>query len=107
METPLFKAVFTEMGARLKSFQLKKYRESLPFTPISEFKLGPVAFELERYHSPQDSAAQFKELVRPGPSEDFPLGLNWEGKGLNVPGSPLSTRPHSPGSPWKTGLKAA
>ncbi len=48
VETPLFKAVFTEAGGRLKSFQLKKYLESLPFTPLSHFKLGPVGFELDR-----------------------------------------------------------
>ena len=87
VETPLFRAVFTEAGGRLKSFQLKKYLESLPFTPISHFKLGPVGFELERYHSPQNSTAQPKELVRPGPGQDFPLGLSWEGKGLAVPGT--------------------
>jgi YidC/Oxa1 family membrane protein insertase len=85
VETPLFKAVFTEAGGRLKSFQLKKYLESLPFTPLSHFKLGPVGFELDRYHSPQNSTAQPKELVRPGPGQDFPLGLSWEGKGLAVP----------------------
>ena len=87
VETPLFKAVFTEAGGRLKSFQLKKYLESLPFTPLSHFKLGPVGFELDRYHSPQNSTAQPKELVRPGPGQDFPLGLSWEGKGLAVPGT--------------------
>ncbi len=87
VETPLFRAVFTEAGGRLKSFQLKKYLESLPFTPISHFKLGPVGFELDRYHNPQNSTAQPKELVRPGPSQDFPLGLSWEGKGLAVPGT--------------------
>lgn len=87
VETPLFRAVFTEAGGRLKSFQLKKYLESLPFTPISHFKLGPVGFELDRYHNPQNSLAQPKELVRPGPGQDFPLGLSWEGKGLAVPGT--------------------
>jgi len=87
VETPLFKAVFTEAGGRLKSFQLKKYKESLPFTPISHFKLGPVGFEVERYHSPENASAKPKELVRPGPGQDFPLGLSWEGKGLAVPGT--------------------
>src|SRR5208337_4304236 len=43
VETPLFRAVFTDAGGRLKSFQLKKYLESLPFTPIYQFKLGPVS----------------------------------------------------------------
>jgi YidC/Oxa1 family membrane protein insertase len=85
VETPLFKAVFTEAGARLKSFQLKKYLESLPFKTISKFALGPVAFELERYQTPQQSGAQPKELVREGRNQELPLSLGWEGKGLDVP----------------------
>ena len=89
VETSLFRAVFTEAGGRLKSFQLKKYLESLPFTSISNFKLGPVAFEVERYHSPENSKAQPKELVRPGPTQDYPLGLGWQGQGLNIPGGGL------------------
>ncbi len=89
VETSLFRAVFTEAGGRLKSFQLKKYLESLPFTSISNFKLGPVAFEVEGYHSPENSTAQPKELVRPGPAQDYPLGLGWQGQGLNIPGGSL------------------
>ena len=30
VDTPSFKAVFTELGGRLKSFQLKKYKDRLP-----------------------------------------------------------------------------
>ena len=89
VETSLFRAVFTEAGGRLKSFQLKKYLENLPFTPISNFKLGPVAFELESYHSPENSKAQPKELVRPGPTQDYPLGLGWQGQGINITGGSL------------------
>ena len=89
VETSLFRAVFTEAGGRLKSFQLKKYLESLPFTPISNFKLGPVGFEVDGYHSPENSTAQPKELVRPGPTQDYPLGLGWQGQGLNIPGGSL------------------
>jgi YidC/Oxa1 family membrane protein insertase len=91
VETPLFKAVFTEAGARLKSFQLKKYRENLPFQPISSFKLGPVAFELERYQSPEKAGVKPKELVINGKSPELPLGLQWEGKGLEVPATLLCT----------------
>jgi len=85
VETPLYRAVFTEAGARLKSFQLKKYREEMPFTPISSFKLGPVAFELERYQNPEQVKGQPKELVRVGKSQELPLGLSWEGSSLNLP----------------------
>jgi YidC/Oxa1 family membrane protein insertase len=85
VETPRFKAVFTELGGRLKSFELKKYLESLPFKPISNFKLGPVAFELERYQTPEQAGAQPKQLVRNGKHQELPLGVAWEGKGLDVP----------------------
>lgn len=103
VKTPLFRAVFTEAGGRLKSFQLKKYLESLPFTPISNFKLGPVAFEVESYHSPENSTAQPKELVRPGPTQDYPLGLGWQGQGLNIPGGSLLCEASQPGLSLKDG----
>ena len=48
VETPLVRAIFTDAGGRLKSFQLKKYRENLPFTPIYQFKVGPVSLDLDR-----------------------------------------------------------
>jgi YidC/Oxa1 family membrane protein insertase len=88
VETPLFRAVFTDLGGRLKSFVLKKYLEKLPFTPISKFGLGSwLSFELERYHTPNSANSHPKELVRPGPGQDFPLTLSWEGKGGAVPGN--------------------
>jgi YidC/Oxa1 family membrane protein insertase len=85
VDTPLYRAVFTEQGGRLQSFQLKKYREAMPFTPISAFKLGPVNLELERYQDPGNSGVNPKELVRAGKSTELPLGLSWEGKDLAVP----------------------
>ncbi len=85
VDTPLYKAVFTEAGGRLKSFVLKKYLASMPFEPLSHFKLGPVAFELERYASPKQAGAQPKELVRPGKNQELPLAVSWEGQNLEVP----------------------
>ena len=58
VDTPSFKAVFTELGGRLKSFQLKKYKDRIPFTPIYHFKLGPVAFEVDRYLNPEREREQ-------------------------------------------------
>jgi len=84
VETPLYRAVFTDLGGRLKSFQLKKYRQEMPFTPITSFKLGPVDFEVEHYQNPAKVAPHPKELVRPGKSQELPLGLSWEGKDLAV-----------------------
>ncbi len=85
VETPLFRAVFTELGGRLKSFQLKKYWQALPATPITRFQLGPVDFDVERYLDPKKNGAAPKELVRAGDSQDLPLSLSWEGKNLTVP----------------------
>jgi YidC/Oxa1 family membrane protein insertase len=85
VETPLFRAVFTELGGRLKSFQLKKYRQMMPATPIYRFTLGPVDLDLERYQDPEKTGANPKELVMAGKSQDLPLSLGWEGKDLTVP----------------------
>jgi len=52
VDTPSFTAVFTEAGGRLKSFQLKQYKDRMPLKPVYHFKLGPVAFEVERYLPP-------------------------------------------------------
>jgi YidC/Oxa1 family membrane protein insertase len=89
METPLYRAVFTELGGRLKSFQLKKYKGSMPFEPISHFKLGPVGFELERYLNPDEAKIGRKELVREGSANELPLTVSWESKTLNVDGMSL------------------
>ncbi|MCK9376993.1 MAG: membrane protein insertase YidC [Syntrophobacterales bacterium] len=86
VDTPLFHAVFTELGGRLKSFQLKKYKDRLPFVPIKEFKLGPVSFEIQRYLNPETSGIKPKELVREGGANELPLTVSWEGKTLKVPG---------------------
>jgi YidC/Oxa1 family membrane protein insertase len=53
VETPLYRAVFTETGARLKSFVLKNYRETIE----------------------KDSPG--KELVKTSKIEDLPLAFNF------------------------------
>ncbi|MEE8315144.1 MAG: membrane protein insertase YidC [Syntrophobacteria bacterium] len=53
VETPLYRAVFTETGARLKSFVLKRYRETIE----------------------EDSPG--KELVKTSRIEDLPLAFNF------------------------------
>ncbi|MGO9175305.1 MAG: membrane protein insertase YidC [Desulfobaccales bacterium] len=97
VETPLFRAVFTDTGGRLKSFQLKKYLESLPFTPIYQFKLGPVSLDLEGYHSPENALAQPKELVSFGPGQDYPLDLGWQGRSLSGADGTISWVASQPG----------
>jgi YidC/Oxa1 family membrane protein insertase len=86
VNTPLFRAVFTEQGARLKSFQLKQYKDRVPFEPLYHFSLGPVGFELDRYLNPETAKIGPKELVREGGANELPLTVSWEGKALNVNG---------------------
>jgi len=89
VDTPSFKAVFTEAGGRLKSFQLKKYKDSLPYKPVYHFKLGPVGFEVDRYLDPAANGLKAKDLVREGGANELPLTLSWAGKTLNLPGLAL------------------
>jgi YidC/Oxa1 family membrane protein insertase len=90
VDTPSYKAVFTEAGGRLKSFELKKYKDRMPLKPVYHFKLGPVAFEVERYLSPAAAGIKDKNLVREGGANELPLTVSWEGKSLKVPGLELS-----------------
>jgi YidC/Oxa1 family membrane protein insertase len=105
VETPLFKAVFTERGAALKSFQLKNYRESMPFTLLRRFHLGPVDFEVERYQDPEKMGSKPKELVRVKNGENLPLILSWEGQNLKVPGH-IVYQASQPSLTLKPGQKA-
>ena len=89
VDTPLYRAVFTDLGGRLKSFQLKKYKDRMPFEPLYHFKLGPVAFELERYLNPDVAKIVPKDLVREGGANELPLTVSWEGKSLNASGMGL------------------
>ncbi|MGQ9688812.1 MAG: membrane protein insertase YidC [Desulfobaccales bacterium] len=78
VETDLFRAVFSERGAALTGFQLKNYRQKLPFETISKFSLGPVSFEIERFRDPNNSAAAPKELVTIKAGQRLPLSLAWQ-----------------------------
>jgi len=90
VDTPSFKAVFTELGGRLKSFQLKKYKDRMPFKPVYHFSLGPVGFEVDRYLNSGKAGIKPKDLVREGGANELPLTVSWEGKTLKVPGMELS-----------------
>jgi len=106
VDTPLFKAVFTEQGGALKSFQLKKYREAMPFQPQSRFQLGPVDFEIQKYQDPGKADTALKDLVRVKKGEALPLTLSWEGQNLKVPGQILYEASQS-GLTLKPGQTAA
>jgi YidC/Oxa1 family membrane protein insertase len=84
VETDLYRAVFSEQGASLKSFQLKNYRQSLPIETVYKFNAGPVSFELERFQNHDRAAAKLKELVTASSNQPLPLSFSWEGPNLKV-----------------------
>jgi YidC/Oxa1 family membrane protein insertase len=84
VETDLYRAVFTEQGASLISFQLKNYWQRLPFETISKFGIGPVSLEIERYRDPSQGAKP-KELVTAAANQVLPLSLSWEARQQSVP----------------------
>lgn len=80
VETPLYRAVFTEYGACLKSFKLKKYREQLPFKTVADLGLGPFSLEIQQYQEVSKSPPAPKELVEVTSPANLPLAVTWEGE---------------------------
>ncbi len=103
VNTPLYRAVFTEQGARLKSFQLKKYKGRMPIAPVFHAGIGPVSFEVEKYLTPQEAKIGPKQLIRPGDHE-LPLTMSWESKNLKVGGLGFC-QASAPGLTLKDGQK--
>ncbi|MEJ5330372.1 MAG: membrane protein insertase YidC [Desulfobaccales bacterium] len=85
VDTPLYRAVFTEQGAALKSFRLKKFRDRLPFERFYSLSLGFFSLDLERWRDPEKASAPLKDLVRPAPGQELPLRLSLSGQNLAVP----------------------
>ena len=84
VDTDLYRAVFAEQGAAVKSFELKKFRSALPIDTISKFSLGPVSFELERFRGGKNAPTSPKEMITTDPSQVLPLSLYGEGGNLAV-----------------------
>jgi YidC/Oxa1 family membrane protein insertase len=77
VETPLYRAVFTEQGARVKSFRLKKFWDRLPFQKIADFSLWMFNIDIQRY-VPLGDITDPKELIRSSSPEMLPLGMTWQ-----------------------------
>ena len=77
VDTPLYRAVFTEQGARVKSFRLKKFWDQLPFQKIAEFSLWMFSIDIQKYR-PLGEITDPKELIRSSNPEMLPLGLTWK-----------------------------
>ena len=86
VETDLYKAVFTERGASLKSFQLKKYTQSLPLETIWKSPHIPfVSVEIERFKDPNQVQANPKQLVTASTNQKLPLSLSWKSRTSSIP----------------------
>jgi YidC/Oxa1 family membrane protein insertase len=77
VETPLYRAVFTEQGARVKSFRLKKFWDRLPFQKIADFSLWMFNIDIQKY-VPLGEITDPKELIRSSSPEMLPLGMTWQ-----------------------------
>ncbi len=77
VDTPLYQAVITEQGARVKSFRLKKFWEQLPFQKIAEFSLWMFSIDIQRYRS-LGEITNPKELIRLENTDHLPLALTWQ-----------------------------
>ncbi len=77
VDTPLYQAVFTEQGARVKSFRLKKFWDQLPFKKIADFTLWMFSIDIQKYR-PLGEITDPKELVRSSNPEMLPLSLTWK-----------------------------
>jgi YidC/Oxa1 family membrane protein insertase len=85
VETDLYRAVFTERGASLKSFQLKKYRQKLPIETVWKSPHIPlVSIEIERFKDSGQTEAKPKELVTVSTSQKLPLSLSWESRSSSI-----------------------
>jgi YidC/Oxa1 family membrane protein insertase len=77
VETPLYRAVFTEQGGRVTSFRLKKFWDQLPFEKIAEFTLWLFSIDIQKYR-PLGEITDPKELIRSSNPEMLPLSLAWQ-----------------------------
>ena len=77
VETPLYRAVFTEQGARVKSFRLKRFWDKLPFQKIADFSLWMFNIDIQKY-LPLGKITDPKELIRSNTPEMLPLGMTWQ-----------------------------
>ena len=78
VDTPLYRAVFTEQGARVKSFRLKKFWDRLPFEKIAEFSLWMFSIDIQKY-LPLGEITDPKEMIQSNSPEMLPLGMTWQG----------------------------
>ena len=77
VDTPLYRAVFTEQGARVKSFRLKRFWDKLPFQKIAEFSLWMFNIDIQKYR-PVGEITDPKEMIRSNTPEMLPLGMTWQ-----------------------------
>ena len=77
VDTPLYHAVFTEQGARVKSFRLKRFWDRLPFQKVADFSLWMFNIDIQKY-IPLGEITDPKEMIHSDNPETLPLGMTWQ-----------------------------
>jgi YidC/Oxa1 family membrane protein insertase len=81
VETPLYRAVFTTYGARLKSWELKNYKDKVKMTALGRLVQGLVGQILGKRED-ADSPPQPVDIVNTRELRELPLGIGFTGQGM-------------------------
>ncbi len=76
VDTPLYTATFSTFGARLKSWKLKKYADSVPMHPLGRFVQNLVRDMLGRQRL-EETPPKSVDIVNTTALEDLPLGIKF------------------------------
>jgi YidC/Oxa1 family membrane protein insertase len=76
VDTPLYTATFSTYGGRLKSWQLKKYRDKVPMHPLGKIIQNIVGGVLGK-KKVGETPPQPVDMVTTNSLEDSPLGINF------------------------------
>jgi YidC/Oxa1 family membrane protein insertase len=77
VDTPIYHAVFTEQGGRVKSFRLKRFWDRLPFQKIADFSLWMFSIDIQKY-IPLGEITDPKQMINSTDPEMLPLGMSWQ-----------------------------
>jgi YidC/Oxa1 family membrane protein insertase len=81
VDTPLYNAIFTTYGGRLKGWKLKQYSDKVPMHPLGRFVQNMVAGILGR-PKVDDTPPRPVEIVNTVAMGDLPLGISFKKGGI-------------------------
>ncbi len=106
VDTPLYHAVFTEQGARVKSFRLKRFWDRLPFQKIADFSLWMFNIDIQKY-MPLGEITDPKEMIHSNNPEMLPLGMTWQAAAGSIGPDEIYTGPIKKSLPWRITTRPA